>query len=220
MNYRDLQDLVEEGEGFQLEFKRKVSSPEKTARTLIGFANTKGGTILFGVDDDHSVVGVESEKSEVEMIKAAGSVLCEPPIDPDIEIVSYKSKDVIVVRVAESGEKPHAFIGEIGLKDYEERVFIRVNDKTVVASKEVVRILRSETPDAPPLRITIGEPERRLFDYLEDHERITVREFGKLVNVSNRRASRTLTQLVRAGVLRIHTHEKEDYFTKAFDESG
>ncbi|MBF8247933.1 MAG: putative transcriptional regulator [Bacteroidetes bacterium] len=217
MNYRDLQDLVEEGEGFQLEFKRKVSSPEKTARTLIGFANTKGGTILFGVDDDHSVVGVESEKSEVEMIKAAGSVLCEPPIDPDIEIVSYKSKDVIVVRVAESGEKPHAFIGEIGLKDYEERVFIRVNDKTVVASKEVVRILRSETPDAPPLRITIGEPERRLFDYLEDHERITVREFGKLVNVSNRRASRTLTQLVRAGVLRIHTHEKEDYFTKAFD---
>jgi len=203
-----------------LEFKRKVSSPEKTARTLIGFANTKGGTILFGVDDDHSVVGVESEKSEVEMIKAAGSVLCEPPIDPDIEIVSYKSKDVIVVRVAESGEKPHAFIGEIGLKDYEERVFIRVNDKTVVASKEVVRILRSETPDAPPLRITIGEPERRLFDYLEDHERITVREFGKLVNVSNRRASRTLTQLVRAGVLRIHTHEKEDYFTKAFDESG
>jgi len=217
VNYRDIQDLVEEGEGFQLEFKRKVSSPEKTARALIGFANTKGGTILFGVDDDHTVVGVESEKSEVEMIKTAGSVLCEPPIDPAIEIVSYKSKDVIVVRVAESGEKPHTFIGEKNLKDDEEKVFIRVNDKTVVASKEVVRILRSERPDAPPLRITIGEPERRLFDFLENHEKITVKEFGKIVNVSNRRASRTLTQLVRAGVLRIHTHDKEDYFTKAFD---
>jgi len=33
--------LLEEGEGFQLEFKRKVTSPEKIARALIGFVNTK-----------------------------------------------------------------------------------------------------------------------------------------------------------------------------------
>jgi predicted HTH transcriptional regulator len=218
MNYRDIQELLEEGEGFQLEFKRKVTTPEKIARALIGFANTKGGTILFGVDDDHSVVGVESEKSEVEMIKNAGMYYCDPPIDPEIEIVSYRGKDVIVVHINESEHKPHNYVGEDeAAGEADSKVFIRVNDKTVSASKEVVRILRSESPDAPPLRIAIGEPERRLFDFLEEHERITVKQFGKLVNVSHRRASRILTQLVRAGVLRIHTHEKEDYYTKAFD---
>ena len=218
MNYRDIQEMLEEGEGFQLEFKRKVTSPEKIARALIGFANTKGGTILFGVDDDRSVVGVESEKSEVEMIETAGSFYCDPPIEPDIEIVPYKGKDVIVTHVNESAQKPHMFIGENGeTGDDDSRVFIRVNDKTVVASKEVVRILRSESPDSPPLRLTIGENERRLLDFLGEHERITVKEFAHFVNVSNRRASRILIQLVRAGVLRIHTHEKEDFYTKAFD---
>jgi predicted HTH transcriptional regulator len=123
---------------------------------------------------------------------------------------------VIVVTIEESAQKPHY----LNLDDEEEnggtRVYIRVHDKTVEASKEVVRILEAENPDAPPLRIAIGEAERRMFDYLDEHERITVKHFAKLVNVSHRRASRSLTQLVRAGVLRIHTNEKEDYYTRSF----
>ena len=91
-----------------------------------------------------------------------------------------------------------------------------VKDKTVVASKEVVKILQSESLDAPPMRISIGETERRLLDYLDGNERITVKQVGKLVNISDRRASRLLIQLVRAGVLRIHTHEKEDFYTLAY----
>lgn len=217
MTYRDIQELLVEGEGFQLEFKRKVPSEKKVARTLIAFANTRGGTILFGIDDDKGIVGVESEKIEVELIARAGAELCDPPIEPRIEIVPYRGKDIIAVHVEESHQKPHMLIedGENG-EARPAQVFIRVNDKTVMASKEVVHILRAESPDAPPLRIAIGEAERRLFDYLDTHERITVKQYGKLVNISDRRASRSLIQLVRAGVLRVHTHEKEDYFTLAF----
>lgn len=218
MNFKDIEALLEEGEGFRLEFKRKVSSSEKIARAIIGFANTKGGTILFGVDDDKSIVGVESEKTEVEMIQTAGSFYCDPPIEPRIEIVPYKGKDVIIVRVEESRDKPHSLVAEDAQSGEEDtKVLIRVHDKTVVASKEVVSILRSESPDAPPLRISIGDNERRLFDFLDEHERVTVKEFGKLVNISDRRASRILIQLVRAGVLRIHTHDKQDYYTLAYD---
>jgi predicted HTH transcriptional regulator len=217
MNAKELRALLDEGEGFQLEFKRKVSSPEKIARALIGFANTKGGTILFGVDDDKSVVGVESEKTEVEMIETAGKVHCEPPIEPMIEIVSYRGRDVIVVTVEESNQKPHSLIeDEQENDDPDSKVLIRVKDKTVVASKEVIKILEAESPDAPPLRISIGDTERRLLDYLDANERITVKQLGKLVNISDRRASRLLIQLVRAGVLRIHTHEKEDFYTLAY----
>lgn len=217
MTYKDIAAMLEEGEGFQLEFKRKVSSSEKIARAMIGFANTKGGTILFGVDDDRSVVGVESEKTELEMIKTAGLFHVEPPIEPFIEIIPYKGKDVIAVTIEESNEKPHILLVEDENGEPDSKVFIRVNDKTLIASKEVERVLRSEQPDAPPLRIAIGEEEHRLFEYLEKEERITVNEFAKLVNISNRRGSRLLIKLVRAGVLRIHTTEKEDYFTLSFD---
>lgn len=216
MDKKEFQLLLEEGEGSTVEFKRKVTSPEKIARALIGFANTRGGIILFGVDDDKSIVGVESEKSEVEMIETAARIFCDPPINPLIEIASYHGKDLIIVTVEESHEKPHYLISGNGNDDEEEtKVLIRVKDKTVTASKEVVKILKSESPDAPPLRISIGENERRLFDYLETHDRITVKQFGELVNISDRRASRVLIQLVRAGVLRLHTHEKQDFFTMA-----
>lgn len=216
MRLKDVKALIEEGEGFELEFKRKVSTPQKVAKTLISFANTKGGIILFGVDDDKKIVGVDSEKEEVEMIRTAGDYYCDPPLEPIIDIVPYRGKDVIVVTVEESTQKPHY----LNIDDEETnggtRVYIRVNDKTVEASKEVVHIIQAENPNAPPLRIAIGDTERRLLEYLDAHERITVKAFANLVNVSNRRASRSLIQLVRAGVLRIHTHEKEDFFTRAF----
>ncbi|MEK6755764.1 MAG: ATP-binding protein [Bacteroidota bacterium] len=216
MDTKELRLLLEEGEGFHLEFKRRVSSPEKIARALIGFANTKGGMILFGVDDDAAIVGVESEKTEVEMIQTAGRVFCDPPIEPMIEIITYRGKDIIAVVVDESQDKPHSLVVDDDDLDRATKVLIRVKDTTVVASKEVVKILRSESPDAPPLRISIGDPERRLFDFLDPHERSPVKQFGKLVNISARRASRILIQLVRAGVLRIHTHEKEDFYTMAY----
>ena len=224
MNFHDVNLLIEEGEGFTIEFKRRISSAEKIARTLLSFANTKGGTILFGVDDDGSVVGVESEKSEIELIEIAGREFCDPPVALRVEVVPFDGRDVIVCFVEESRAKPHYFLGENNKNDgrFEQggentHVYIRVNDKTMMASREVVKILETENPDAPALKISIGEHERRLFKHLEAHERITVREFGRLVNISDRRASRTLIRLVRAGVIRIHTHEREEFYTLAYD---
>jgi predicted HTH transcriptional regulator len=220
MDYKDVTRIIEEGEGFEVEFKRKVTTPEKIARALIAFANTKGGHILFGVDDDGSIVGVESEKSEVDLIHQAASEFCFPGIEPSIDIVAFDGEDVIVVYVEESRDKPHYFTGNSNGStqgEDETKVFIRVNDKTIMASKEVVKILRDGRPDAPPMHFEIGENEKRLFRYLDEHERITAREFSNLVNISEQRASRILVSLVRAGVVRIHTLEKSDFFTLAYD---
>ena len=158
MNFHDVNLIIEEGEGFRIEFKRRISSPEKIARTLISFANTKGGTILFGVDDDGSIVGVESEKSEVELIEIAGRDFCDPPVASRLTIVPFDGRDVIVCEVLESKVKPHYFLGEQDRDNGEStRVYIRVNDNTMMASKEVVKILQNENLDAPPLKVTIGE---------------------------------------------------------------
>ncbi|MBI2429523.1 MAG: ATP-binding protein [Ignavibacteriales bacterium] len=210
MNIHDVKMLIEEGEGFELEFKRKVSSPEKIAKTISAFANTNGGILLFGVDDDGSLVGVESEKSEVDLIRQASEFYCNPSIPVTIKFVPYNHKDIIVASVKESGVKPHYLVNH----GEEEKVFIRVNDNTVLASREVIKVLRDETSEKS-LMLTIGENEKRLFAYFEEQERITVKEFSVLINVSLRRASRILTTLVRAGVIRIHTLEKNDYFTLA-----
>jgi DNA-binding MarR family transcriptional regulator len=69
------------------------------------------------------------------------------------------------------------------------------------------------TADEKPLKLSIGYNEKRLFAYLEKYEKSTVKDFAKLVNISDRRAERLLIRLVRAGALQIHNDLHHDYFT-------
>ena len=42
----DLVDLLKRPEGKTLEFKRDLSNPDGTLKTIVAFANTAGGTLL------------------------------------------------------------------------------------------------------------------------------------------------------------------------------
>lgn len=217
MRYRDLIDLIEEGENLQCEFKRKFSSADKIAREIIAFANTKGGIILFGVDDDKKIVGVESEKETTELVSDAASKFCEPPIKPIIEYKEVNGKEIVIVNITESKQKPHRlqdYLSDIDINTA--IVTIRVNDKSVQASKEMIRILRSQTNQLALKKYVLGPNEKMVFEYLAKTERISVKELSSLVNISERRASRTLVKMVRANLLMIHTKDNgEEFFTAA-----
>jgi ATP-dependent DNA helicase RecG len=49
MDKKELDLLIQQGEGYNLEFKESL--PNDLARTICGFANANGGKILIGVDD-------------------------------------------------------------------------------------------------------------------------------------------------------------------------
>lgn len=213
MRKRQLLELISEGESSTVEFKRKSASPEKIAREIIAFANSRGGHLLIGVDDDGSIVGVGSEKEELADVELACYIHSDPPIEPEIQILHVKRKDVIVVSVSESDCKPHRLVSlPTNGKDHEEKVYIRYGDKTLLASKEMRSVLRSQHKDAAPVTLSIGQHERRVFDHLEGNDRITVKEFADLSNISEGRAARLLVRLVKAGVLTICATETADFF--------
>jgi len=213
MTLFELNEIIENGESQQVEFKRKFTEPEKIAKEMIAFANTKGGKILFGIDDDKKVVGVESEKGEIEYIDLAAQFYCEPELKYSVDILHIYREDVIVVDIPESRRKPHRLVENGKVDDDLNKVYIRVKDKSVLASKETIRVLKKLNPEAPPQVINLGDKERALLDYLNRHERITHKEFKEFLNISNRRASRILVNLVRADLIRLHNLEKEDYYT-------
>jgi predicted HTH transcriptional regulator len=213
MQLFELHEIIEKGENGNVEFKRKFSSPGKIAKEMIAFANTRGGYLFFGIDDDRSVVGVESEKGEVELIDMAAKFFCEPEINYNVEILPIYRKDVICVEIPESKTKPHRLIENGKSDDDLYKVYIRIKDKSVLASKETVRVLRKSHADAPPLILSLTDKERALLDYLGIHEKITVKEFKELLNISNRRASRILVNLVRAELIRQHNTDKGDFYT-------
>ncbi|HEX9740018.1 MAG TPA: RNA-binding domain-containing protein [Ignavibacteriaceae bacterium] len=215
MRRKELLELIEEGENLHCEFKRKFSSPEKIAREMLAFANTKGGYILFGVDDNKEIIGVESEKAEAELIKDAATTFCEPPVEYRLNYIDVEGKEIVIAEIPGSDKKPHRLQDYLKIFEISKAVvMIRVNDKSIRASKEMVRIMKADADDLSLTKYSIGPNEKRVFDYLNNNETISVKQLSELVNVSERRASRTLVKLVRAKLLAIHTKDNgEEFFT-------
>ncbi|MFC2085062.1 RNA-binding domain-containing protein [Bacteroidota bacterium] len=217
MNRKTLLELIEKGEGISIEFKQRFSDHKKIAKEMIAFANTIGGYIIFGVDDDTSVYGVESEKGEAELIKETAESYCEPSVNYRLYFVELLGKEIVIAEIFESQNKPvriQDYTTEIDLNLAE--VYIRVKDKSVPASKEMVKILQARTKRMMLKNYQVGKSEKIVFQFLDHNEAITVKQLGEIANISNRRASRTLIKLVRANLLNIHTKENgENFFTAA-----
>lgn len=214
MNKNDLRKLIDEGESSTTEFKRKLNNSFKIAKEISAFSNSKGGIILIGVDDDGTIVGVESEKYEEEVIKEACDFHLEPRVIPEISNESYLGFEILVVIIPESDNKPVKLLIENEQGQVKKRAYIRVGEKSVMASSEMARALRYQNQESEKeLKLVIGSKEKSLFNYLEKYERATVKDFAKLVNISKRRAERLMIRLMRAGVLQIHHDTSNDYFT-------
>jgi predicted HTH transcriptional regulator len=215
MKRKDLLEIIEKGESLSCEFKRKFSTHEKIAKEMIAFANTNGGVMLFGIDDNKEIIGVDSEKTEVELVKETAENYCVPPLQYEVEFVDVNGKEIVIVNIPESKNKPHRL--QDYLKNFDitkAMVFIRVNDKSMQASKEMMRIMRAESENLKLKKYSIGDIEKNAFEYLDKNESITVKDLSELVNISTRRASRTLVKMVRAKLLIIHTKDNgEEYFT-------
>ncbi len=211
----ELLRLVETGENQHIEFKRLVHSPEKIAKSISAFANTSGGTILIGVNDDKRIVGIESEKETEELIWEAANHFIHPAVPFQTHVIEFRGRDVLAVVIKESTNKPHFHLSETRdpktfKKVIERKVYLRSHDKNLIAPPDTVHLLKAERR---PIRISFGDNERTLMKYLNTYHRITVVEYSRLVNVSNRRAARILVSLVRAGVIHLHTEGKNCFYT-------
>lgn len=204
----NIRKLILEGEGTTLDFKKTITSCEKIAKTMVSYANNKGGKLLIGVEDDGRIVGVKSEEEEKYMINRAAGFFTRPAIDPEFEEVYIEDKIVLVVSIPESDVKPHYALGE----DKKWWAYIRVKDKSILASRIVVEVLKRENRDEGVL-LEFSSKEKALLEYLELHDRVTAREFSKMLNLSRRRSYRILVNLILSGVIRVHTTEKEEFYT-------
>ncbi|MGI4750485.1 MAG: AlbA family DNA-binding domain-containing protein [Janthinobacterium lividum] len=204
----NIKRMIIEGEGVTLDFKKTITSCEKIAKTLVAFANNKGGRLLIGVLDDGTIKGVKSEDEEKYMITRAATFFCRPALEPIFEEIYIDAKLVLVAEIEASDIKPHYALGDDG----KWWVYIRTNDKSMLASKIVVDVLKRSNNDDGVL-IEYSSKEKGLLEYLHLKERITVKEYCDLLNLSRRRAQRILVNLVLSGVIRVHTTEKEEYYT-------
>lgn len=204
--------MISGGENKTVEFKREIVSPVKIAKELVAFANSEGGYLLVGVDDDKSLYGIDSEKYEIERLNFCCRNLIDPPIVPDILITEVNYRYLAVCKINESNTKPHFLIEDEDGNSIRQ-AYIRVGSSSVPASREMTKILKLQNADSKPLTISIGENERRIFNFLEKKERAKISEIAEALNISHKRANRIVVNLVRAKSLAIHTDASGDYYT-------
>jgi predicted HTH transcriptional regulator len=203
-----IKSLILQGEGVMLDFKKTITSTEKIAKSLVAFANNKGGKLLIGVADDGSIKGVKSEEEEKYMILTAAHQFCKPAIEPHFEEIYVDDKLVLVVEIPESDTKPHYAL------DQQKKwwAYIRIDDKSVLASRIILEVLKQEYKNNGVL-ISYSDNEKKLLEYLEQNEKITLKEFSKLLRSSYRKAQKVLVNLILTNVIKSHTTEKEEYYT-------
>lgn len=136
-----LLEIVGEGEGLHTEFKQKVHSPPKIARPIAAFANTGGGTMLIGIDDDGRVVGIQSEKEALEIVFEAIRRHIDPLPEVEAYVEMHRKRMVLAIVVHESLRKPHFHLTssidpETGRPRTVRRIYMREGSSSRAMSEE------------------------------------------------------------------------------------
>ena len=147
----DLTEILREPEGKTLEFKRDLSSRNPFLRSVTAFANTAGGTILIGVEDQtRHVRGVQEPLALEEQVSNLISDAISPQLLPDIELLRYRDSHVLAVRVHPSPNRPH-YLGA----DPVTGTYVRVGSANRNADAELIaemrRFAKGESFDERPM---------------------------------------------------------------------
>ena len=103
----ELVRMLRAGEDTYLELKVRFSNIEKLIAEIIALANTAGGAIVFGVNDQLRVEGVEDLESIEEQLREICAQQIQPPVFPYINKVAFDSGRRVVILEVETGNRPH-----------------------------------------------------------------------------------------------------------------
>lgn len=208
-----LQQLIEEGEHQQQDFKFEISDARKIARSLSAFANTDGGRLLIGVKDNGRIAGVRSEE-EVYMIEAAAQLYCLPQVAIEMHTYTVDGKTILIAEIPKSAEKPVQ--AQVAPGKY--MAYVRIADENILATAVHLAVWRQKNSPKGSL-VKYTEREQLLLDYLAEHGEITVSKYSRLARLSYRSAVDYIARFVRFGLLDI-CFEHHKFFYRLHQEEG
>lgn len=132
------------GESKNMEFKQEVPTrSERYMKTVVAFANTAGGRLIFGIEDGtHQILGVPRETVFQAMDSLTNAICdsCTPMIIPDITLQTIEDKTLIVVQIYPGGQRPY-YITSLGK---EAGTYVRISGTSRPADSYLLRELEFE----------------------------------------------------------------------------
>lgn len=144
-----------------IEFKRELTKEIK--KEIVAFANSKGGTIFIGVDDDGKAVGLKNISKDMEALSGMIHEGIKSYLTPytTIRPIKKDDKDIIELIVASAPNKPY-YLADKGLKS--SGVFVRHGNTSVPLSEEAIKQMIIEYRD--PFETNVSYIQDLHFTYL------------------------------------------------------
>ncbi len=210
MNFAELRQIAVRGEGLYTEFKRKANHPDKIMKEVVAFANTHGGKLFIGVDDDGTLAGLKYANEDEFELRKAIDYYCKPAVNYTLtKVVVAPNRTVLVFEILPSEIKPVFLI--YNFKKNTGVAYIRVADQSLQASREMRKILQGSSLNQDTV-FTYTEKEQTLMRYLAQNQRISVEIFAEVAKISIQEASDILVRLTLSKVLRVKPEEMKDWF--------
>ncbi len=137
INQRLLAELSQ-GECQTQEFERELGHPESVAGEIVAFANSEGGVVFFGVDDEGLIIGLPDPQAAFQSLTHICRDRCIPPISPVLEQYSLEGRDILALRVMPNLNllKPYRTAGG--------QFYLRAGrDKQDATGRELIRIAQA-----------------------------------------------------------------------------
>jgi predicted HTH transcriptional regulator len=199
--------LIALGESDTLDFKQTISDASKIARTMVAFANHKGGTLLIGVRDNGTISGIRTE-DEKYMLELAGHFYCQPKIDVSFVEHVIDKKTVIEARIEPGSNKPYYAKNEDG----KWWVYHRVNDKSLQASAVIFQVLKKQNKTNLGIS-TYSFLESEILNELKSNDSLTIHDLINHLKIKKNRIIYSLAKLIHFEVVKVNYQQKIEYFT-------
>lgn len=129
--------MIRGGEDTYLELKVRFSNVEKLIAEIIALANTDGGAIVFGVNDQLRIEGVDDAESIEEELRDICLRQIQPPVFPYLNKVAFDNGRRIVLLEVDTGNRPH--------RTLDDRFYLRDGSSKRETSREELSRLYHET---------------------------------------------------------------------------
>lgn len=207
MTLKELKVLCKGGEGQYVEFKQNANHPNQIVEEVVGFANAKGGSLLVGVDDNGNPGGLKFAEDDAIYLTDYINKNVEPqPLYNYSLIAINSSKSVIKFNIRSGDKKPYGF-----RRGETKKVFYRIDDLCIQASRELKNILRSTNHNrGQTIRFT--DLENEILKIIEQEVCLSKNQINQKINFSSRKISDCLVRLVSAGILTIIPAVDDDLY--------
>ncbi len=193
----DLEKWLRYGEGPQIDFKHAISNLPKIAKSIAAFANSKGGYLIIGIDDNKDILGTEIEAEKYQLNKATQQY-CRPVVKLAHHVLNYKGANLLIAEVPESTAKPHFVLDKRG----NEKLYIRVQDNCVVADDLFQQHLRSGSlNNAMQNGYMHQQIQQQIIHLFQQTGSMDIKNYAEQSGLDHQQATRRLLDMVLSGVL-------------------